>query len=117
MSSARCHCRSCRYDLAGLAAGPCPECGALFDPADPETFTDLRAPRGIVALSCVVAAIPWISILSLYATWFAGRVALGHWPRPSQDDPKDIADIGLWYVLALGLIGITCLALLPRPAR
>ena len=23
------HCRACGYDLAGLAAGPCPECGRL----------------------------------------------------------------------------------------
>ena len=32
------HCRDCQYDLSGLTAGPCPECGRRFDPADPASF-------------------------------------------------------------------------------
>ncbi|MDG2020403.1 MAG: hypothetical protein P8J59_00480 [Phycisphaerales bacterium] len=32
------HCRDCQYDLSGLKAGPCPECGRRFDPADPASF-------------------------------------------------------------------------------
>ena len=32
------HCRDCQYDLSGLEAGPCPECGRRFDPADPASF-------------------------------------------------------------------------------
>ena len=32
------HCTSCQYDLAGLEAGACPECGRRFDPGDPATF-------------------------------------------------------------------------------
>ncbi|MCP4836062.1 MAG: hypothetical protein GY895_15005 [Phycisphaera sp.] len=31
-------CFDCHYDLVGLAAGRCPECGRHFDPADPATF-------------------------------------------------------------------------------
>jgi hypothetical protein len=30
-------CLGCGYSLAGLPAGPCPECGRRFDPADPAT--------------------------------------------------------------------------------
>jgi len=32
-------------------------------------------------------------LLALYATFLAGRVSLGHWPRASLDDPKFI---GAW---------------------
>ena len=42
------YCRSCQYDLAGLDAGRCPECGRPFDPADPKTFERRR--RGPQAL-------------------------------------------------------------------
>ena len=31
-------CRDCQYDLSGLGAGPCPECGRRFDPGDPASF-------------------------------------------------------------------------------
>lgn len=35
-------CFDCQYDLVGLAAGRCPECGRHFDPADPGTFAILH---------------------------------------------------------------------------
>ena len=35
-------CSACEYTLTGLAAGPCPECGLRFDPADPGTFAVLN---------------------------------------------------------------------------
>ena len=31
-------CPACNYSLQSLPAGPCPECGRLFDPADPSTY-------------------------------------------------------------------------------
>ena len=31
-------CRDCQYDLSGLGAGPCPECGRRFDLGDPASF-------------------------------------------------------------------------------
>lgn len=31
-------CPACNYSLESLPAGPCPECGRLFDPADPSTY-------------------------------------------------------------------------------
>jgi hypothetical protein len=41
-----------------------------------------------------------------YLTWTWGRIALGHWPRPSLDDPKDIPGLWMPYFLttALGLL-------------
>jgi hypothetical protein len=36
------HCRDCQYDLSGLGAGPCPECGRRFDPGDPASFVTER---------------------------------------------------------------------------
>ena len=32
-------------------------------------------------------------LLAFVATWLAGRVSLGHWPRPSLDDPKGIGGL------------------------
>ena len=40
-------------------------------------------------------------ILCLYITWSIGRILLGHWPRPSIDDPKDIPWLGLPYLVTL----------------
>ena len=36
------HCRDCQYDLSGLGAGPCPECGRRFDPGEPASFVTER---------------------------------------------------------------------------
>jgi len=32
------YCRDCGYDLYGLEASHCPECGRGFDPDEPATF-------------------------------------------------------------------------------
>jgi hypothetical protein len=32
------YCFQCRYELSGLPAGVCPECGRRFDPADPGSY-------------------------------------------------------------------------------
>ena len=36
------HCRQCRYQLNGLDAGACPECGRHFDPEEPDTYATDR---------------------------------------------------------------------------
>jgi hypothetical protein len=42
-------------------------------------------------------------VVSVYLTWFVGRLSLGYWPRPSLDDPKDIAWVGPFRIFALSL--------------
>ena len=48
---------------------------------------------------------PVLMLASLYATWLAAWVVLGHRPRPSLDDPKSIA------LLVDGFYILTCLLL------
>lgn len=65
---------------------------------------------------------PLALLASLYATWLAGRIALGYWPRPSLDDPKFISvwvDIpyfihGLLLVVGLPVFIMSVLFLLYR---
>jgi len=40
-------------------------------------------------------------VLMHYATWTVGRLVLGHWPRPSLDDPADIPGLWLPYFATL----------------
>ncbi|MFN0130498.1 MAG: hypothetical protein ACKV19_27880 [Verrucomicrobiales bacterium] len=53
-------------------------------------------------------------LLMHYATWTVGRLVLGHWPRPSLDDPAGIP--GLWvpyFVTLLFTMGLPVAAVLP----
>lgn len=44
------YCKDCRYDLRGLEADRCPECGREFDPADARTYDRFSSRiRGLVA--------------------------------------------------------------------
>lgn len=59
-------------------------------------------------LRAFVLAFPALLPLSLLGTWCAGRLALGHWPRPSLDDPKLISpwvDIPYGITEALMMLG------------
>lgn len=38
-------CAACGYDLAGIAAGPCPECGVMVVPPVPGTLGRARGTR------------------------------------------------------------------------
>jgi hypothetical protein len=61
------------------------------------------------ALQAYVLSYPGALLLALFGTWLAGRVSLGHWPRPSLDDPKfigvwvDIPYTITWVLLLVGL--------------
>jgi len=61
------------------------------------------------ALRAYALAYPFVLPLAFFATWLAGRLSLGYWPRPSLDDPKNL---GAWvsvtyytttFVLVVGL--------------
>lgn len=75
---------------------------------------------GAVAMSYVtrlLCAFPVLVLAFIYGTWAAGRIALGHWPRSSFDDPKHIEGGLMWmydvtaYLFYFG-IPLFCLALL-----
>jgi hypothetical protein len=56
-----------------------------------------------------LCSFPPLVVLSFYGTWLAGRLALGYWPRPNLDDPKDIEDGLMWLsnvTAVLVVIGI-----------
>jgi hypothetical protein len=53
-------------------------------------------------------------LLALYGTWWAGRLSLGHWPRPSLDDPKAIDGIKAPY-FATGMMLLLLPAALLAP--
>ncbi len=65
----------------------------------------------------VLLGFPIMVLASIYATWLAGRLALGYWPRSSLDDPKHIEGGLMWLydvTALLVLVGIPmfCLVLL-----
>ena len=52
---------------------------------------------------------PGALLLAFLATWLAGRISLGHWPRPSLDDPKFIGplvDVPYTITMLLLLVGL-----------
>lgn len=59
------------------------------------------------AIRAYVVAYPFVLLMSFYATWIAGRLTLGHWPRPSLDDPKSIGGlVGVPYGLTVVLLSL-----------
>ena len=65
------YCSACEYDLNGLKAGNCPECGRAFEPADPDSFlvTASRARRKRYyavagALAVMLGIVGWYAIRS-----------------------------------------------------
>ncbi len=115
-------CAGCRYDLWMLPAGRCPECGREFDPADPRTldggqewFTSRWALAAHVAASMCTINI----FVAQHAAWCVGRLTLGHWPRPSVDDPTSIAAVVPFYWLTMALVvalPVCMIAMLILPA-
>ncbi len=108
------YCLGCNYDLSGLGAGPCPECGQAFDPGDDSTFSDVprreRSARWCEIIIIALAANPLIAYILVHATLVAARVSLGRWPnRWGRDAPLDVQGIA-W------LITLTTISLFAIPA-
>lgn len=58
-------------------------------------------------IQAYLMAYPFVLLASFYATWIAGRLTLGHWPRPSLDDPKSIGGlVGVPYGLTVVLLSL-----------
>src|SRR5204862_8268518 len=76
-------------------------------------------------LRAYALAYPVALPLAFLCTWLAGRLMLGHWPRPSLDDPKSIGflvDIpytitGVLLMFGLPVFAVAVLALIWRASR
>jgi hypothetical protein len=107
-------CRRCTYDLRGLPAGACPECGRHFDPADPATYTDRATAdswtRHVEVFHAIVLGASILHLPMQYATLLAARLALGRWPGPDEwHNPLLHARLdGLMMLTHLSLLGVLC---------
>jgi hypothetical protein len=70
-----------------------------------------RSARAIGICASALLAYPLLVACSLYGEWLLARAVLGHAPRPSLDDPKDIAGSRWLHILtALLLMGMVLAA-------
>lgn len=80
-----------------------------------EAQLDRPAPRLLTVVARVTLLFPLLFLSSLYGEWLLASFVLGHPPRPSIDDPKDVplASIAHWGVM-IGFVAMLpiCLAAL-----
>lgn len=77
------------------------------------------------AIRAYALGFPFVLPIALYSTWVAARLSLGHWPRPSLDDPKHIGpwvDIPyvitrLLLIVGLPIFAVVVIALVYRAFR
>lgn len=71
-----------------------------------KTVEDMRWPRASCVITRLVCAYPLTLIAYYYATWCAGYLMLGYWPRSSQDDPARIGGnlFDSFYIVTMLLI-------------
>lgn len=104
-------CLSCGYALTGLAKGACPECGRVFDIADPASVGPLRHPW-LTAIAG--SAVHWAFVIPLAIGALAFSVFASA-PGPISDDFM-IVLIGV-HAIAVAPLAIWCLlTLLARAA-
>lgn len=106
-------CRTCGYSLYGLTERSCPECSTPFNPSDPSTFhtgAERAQRKKLLALSCVAAAPPWLTLIGGHAALMIARLSLGRWPnRMGADDPGSIH----WVALPILVFAVGWLLLIP----
>ena len=82
-----------------------------LDYADPPP----ASPRLSILLTDLVVVYPVVVVAAFYAEWLYAWLVLGHQPRPSIDDPKDVPSSGwlsvLVIILLLGLLPAAVTAL------
>lgn len=71
---------------------------------------NIRISATMKTLRIFALSYPVVLPLAFMVTWLAGRISLGHWPRPSLDDPKFI---GGWVDLPYAVTGCLVVAGLP----
>lgn len=55
------------------------------------------------AIRAYALAFPILLPVAIFTMWFGGRLSLGHWPRPSLDDP---GQIGGWFQIPYAFVGL-----------
>jgi hypothetical protein len=98
-------CLVCGYSLRGLPEPVCPECGRVFDPADPATFKDLDEPT----LWSRWARPPSIIEMIIAAVIAAGVIHLGS--IPFRVWPPDITALLAGVFPCLILLAVTSLVI------
>jgi rRNA maturation protein Nop10 len=100
-------CLRCRYSLAGLTAGPCPECGRVFDSADPKTY----GPRDVQWAQRLLAfRPPWFALV-LFAITTTAIFGVNCAPNAFIGEGGAMM-IGLWTIASVGVYTMIGLALL-----
>ncbi len=109
LSSANRICLDCGYPLKRLRENRCPECGRQFSPQDPTTFAvGRRMTRGWMIATWFVWLYPVLWLVYAHLVWIVAWAFIGHMPRWSLDDPKQISPIVslLCGVAMITLVGV-----------
>jgi len=53
-----------------------------------------------------LCAVPWLLVVGAYLEAYAARLVLSRWPRPSYDDPKQLATAPFHLILQLLLLSL-----------